>query len=145
MAEKFFVYINKIVDNPLLASVPKFPNNEKVKNVNKTHKESIDEITGGKAPDFKYYMALLKKKAEELKDNTNNFQSRFNSLKVVYDEISDAKELIAKKEQSLKESTDINNRLKDKYEKETKRVQDFYKERLAKYNEFFDRKRAEVE
>lgn len=145
MAEKFLAQVSKLMDDPALASVPKFPNNERVKAVNKMHKESVDEIGSIKVPDYKYYMSLLKKKAEELKDNTNNFQSRFNGLKSISDEISEARELTMKKEHSLRDSIEINNRLKDKYETETKRIQNFYKERQAKYNEFFDRRKAEIE
>ena len=145
MAEKFLAHINKLMEDPILTSVPKFPNNDKVKTVNKTHKESIDEITGSKVPDFKYYMSMLKKKAEDLKNNTTTFQSRFNNLKTINDEIAEAKELLAKKEQSLKESTEISDRLKEKYDNETKRVQGYYKERQDEYNKFFDIKRAELE
>lgn len=145
MAEKFLTHIYKIMEDPILISVPKFPNNEKVKTVNKTHKESIEEITTNKVPDLKYYMSLLKKKAETLKDNTNTFQSRFNSLKNTIDDIAEVKDLISKKEQTLKECSEINDRLKEKYDNETKRVQDYYKERQAKYNEFFDIKKAEIE
>lgn len=145
MADKFLNHINKIMDDPMLASVPKFPNNEKVKTVNKTHKESIDEISGAKVPDFKYYMAMLKKKAECLKDNTYNFQNRFNSLKSMADEIAEARELIVKKEQSLKESNSINGKMKEKHDKETRRVQEYYKGRQVQYNQYFDQRKAELE
>ena len=128
-----------------MASVPKFPNNEKVKCVNKFHKEATDEIAGMKALGFKYYMNLLKNKAEELKNSTNIFQSKFNSLKKVMDEIAEAKEINLKREQALRESTEINNRLKDKHDFETKKAKEFYKQRQIKYNQYFDERKAELE
>lgn len=145
MAEKFLAHINKLMEDPLLASVPKFPNNEKVKNVNKSHKEAVDEIVSNKTPDIKYFMSLLRKKAEELKDSTNAFQNKFNALKSTNDEIAEAKALNTKKEQSLREATAVCDRLRDKYEGETRRIQDAYKARQAQYNTFFDTRKNEIE